>query len=106
MGRATAHVARPVAQLALVFGLGIRTFGLGRDDRRARGSASGYRCEELWVLGTDALGVEALRVAELGVNVDDEALVTAAMGALLAHEIDGEVAGELDKAVVAGFCDD
>jgi len=74
-------------------------------DGRARGSASGQRREELRVLGTDTVGVEALRVAELRVDVDDEAL-SATMWALLAHEIDGEVAGELDEAVVARFCND
>jgi hypothetical protein len=105
MWRATAHIARPVAQLALVFGLGARAFRVHGHDGRAGGSASGQWREELRVFGTDAVGVEALRVAELGVDVDDEALA-ATMWALLAHEVDGEVAGELDEAIVAGFCDD
>ena len=74
-------------------------------DGRARRSASGQWREELWVLGVDAVGIEALRVAELGVDVDDEAL-SATMWTLLAHKVDGEVAGELDEAVVAGFCND
>ena len=57
-----------------------------------------------WVLG-DAIGVETLQVAELGVDVDDETL-PATMWALLAHNIDDEVAGELDESVGAGFCND
>ena len=105
MRRAAAHITRPVAQLALVFGLGARAFRVHGHDGRARGSASGQWREELWALSTDAVGVKALRVAELCVNVDDEALV-AAVWALLPHEVDGEVAGELDKAVIAGFCND
>lgn len=57
------------------------------------------------MLGADAVGVEALRVAELGVDIDDEA-VAGAVGGLFAQEVDGEVAGELDEAVVAGLCND
>ncbi len=103
MWRATAHIACPVAQLALIFGLGTRAFRVHGHDGRARRSASGQRRKVFWVLGADAVGVEALRVAELGVDVYDEAL-SATMRALLAHKIYGEVAGELDEAVVAGFC--
>ena len=66
---------------------------------------SGQRREVLWVLDADAIGVKALRVAELGVDVDNETL-SAIMRTLLAHQIDGEVAGELDVSVVAGFCND
>jgi len=105
MRGATTHIARPVAQLALILRLGAGAFGVHGDDGRARGSASGQRREELWVFGADAVGVEALRVAELRVDVDDEALV-AAVRVLLTHEVDGEVAGELDQAIVAGFCYD
>jgi hypothetical protein len=57
------------------------------------------------VLGANAVGVEALRETELSVDVDDETLA-ATVRALFAHEVDSEVAGELDQAVVAGFCDD
>ena len=105
MWRATAHIACPVAQLTLVFGLGTRAFRVHGHNGRARRSASGQRREVLWVLGTDAVRVETLRVAELSVDVDDETL-SATMRALLAHQIDGEVAGELDESVVAGFCND
>ena len=93
---AAAHIACRVSQLTLVFGLGTRAFRVHGHDRR---TASGQRREVLWVLGTDAVGVEALRVAELGVDVDDEAL-SATMRALLAHKVDGEVAGELDEAML------
>ena len=72
---------------------------------RARGSASGHWGKEFRVLATDAVGVEALRIAELGIDIDDETLV-GGVRALLAHEVDGEVAGELNEAVIAGFCDD
>ena len=45
-------------------------------------------------------------MAELRVDVDDEAL-SATAWALLAHTINHEIAGELDEAVVqAGFSDD
>ena len=80
---------------------------LERSGRRRTSSRSGVWAvgEELRVLGTDAVGVEVLRVAELGVDIDDEA-VAAAVGGLFAQEVDGEVAGELDEAVVAGLCND
>ena len=107
MRRATAHIARPVAQLALVLrlGVGVGALRAHRYDRRARGSASGQRREELWVFIADAVGVETLREAELRVDVDNEALV-AAVRVLLTHEVDGEVARKLDQAIVAGFCND
>lgn len=85
-----------VAQLTPICRLGTRAFRVHGHDGRTRRSASGQWHEVLWVLGADAVGVETLRVAELGVDVDDEAL-SATVRLLLAHKIDGEVGGELDE---------
>ena len=49
--------------------------------------------------------VKALGMAQLVVNVDDEAPAVAAR-TRFHHKIEGEFSSELDETVVAGFCDD
>ena len=90
MWQVTAHIACPVAQL---------TLSLESELERSECTNTIDELED------PRLGIETLQVAELGVDVDDEAL-PATMWALLAHNIDDEVAGELDESVGAGFCND
>ena len=56
------------------------------------------------MLALDARSVEALGCAQLSIDVDDEP--AAGVSALCQHEIEGQLASELDETVVAGLCDD
>jgi hypothetical protein len=69
-----------------------------------------YRLEEVWVVALDTCCVKPLRVAELGVDVDyHPAIAVPAVGGgygSLLHEVQSELASELDEPIVTSFGDD
>jgi hypothetical protein len=111
-----AHVARPVAKLALTtaavaVAAAVRAAvdaAAERVDARRRGRPPPDDGDKkLRPLGLDAGRVKALRVPQLSINVDGMAsAVLAAPSPGLAHEEDGELARELDQPVVARLSDD
>lgn len=69
-----------------------------------------YRLEEVWVVALDTCRVKPLGVAKLGVHVDYHAAIAVPAvgggdGSLL-HEVQSELACELDEPIVTCFGDD
>jgi hypothetical protein len=68
-----------------------------------------YRLEEVRVVALDTCRVKALGVAKLGVDVDyHPAIAVPAVGGgdgSLLHEVQGELARELDEPIVTSFGD-
>ena len=122
------HVGCPIAQLTLplrvVFATGMAISHIRVQRRRAGRAAFRERGEELWVITGEAGRVESPRRLQLSVDITSRVRIQSASPlpraaaasitrdlhnhstvpvSLLLHEVHGELAGELNKPVVASL---